>query len=287
MNTRASDGNKQLCFLVFNSTVFVLQCRIHRPVLLFIISWCIGSSSKIVHFMCYMWSFKKRKKTHQPIIRTFHWCLNVFRGPHGPLYGLKSFFYNWSIYVSLSPSEPLINLIFATLITALLLSLAVNVSRSQLLYNSLVNMDVQKDELSQAVQERLLLAPTSSGHSNKERGGPSHLIFMTSDLMRQQPFSSEEGRAKSKLCPLPPSSRSAFDLYRHQKCHEATSWQVCLAPQCFKNKKKIMNIINLTRKMYVKCLGLFHVIKFSEPIIFHGLYCVASQMFTPLSWHIL
>lgn len=130
-----------------------------------------------------------------------------------------------------------INLIFTTLITALLFSLAVNVSRSQHLYNSLVNMDIQKDELSQAVQERLLLAPTSFCHSNKERGGPSHLIFMTSDLMRQQPFSSEEGTAKSKLCPLPPSSRSAFDLYRRQKCHEATSWQVCLAPQCFKNKK--------------------------------------------------
>lgn len=127
---------------------------------------------------------------------------------------------------------------FTTLITIFLLSLVVNVSRSQLLYNSLVNVDIQKDELiSQAVQERLLLAPPPCCHSNKERDGPSHLIFMTFDLMRQQPFSPEEGTAKSKLCPLPPSSHLAFDLYRHQKCHEAMSWQFWLAPQYFNNEK--------------------------------------------------
>lgn len=183
---------------------------------------------------------------------------------------------------------------FAPLITALLLSSAVNVSRSQLLYSSLVNMDVQKDELSQAVQERLLLAPTSCCHSNKGRGGPSHLIFMTSDLMRQQPFSSEEGTAKSKLCPQPPSSRSAFDLYRRQKCHEATSWLVCLAPQCFKNKK-IMNIINLTRNylyvnasmcMWSVCL-CNNVFRTNSICISWFILCCQSDVYTSILTYII
>lgn len=117
-----------------------------------------------------------------------------------------------------------------TQISFLLPYLVVNVSRSQLLYNSLVNVDIQKDQLiSQAVQERLLLAPHLCCHSSKEGDSPSHLIFLTSDLMRQQPFSSEEGPAKSKLCPLPHSSHSTFDLYRRQKCHESMSWQFCSA----------------------------------------------------------
>lgn len=114
--------------------------------------------------------------------------------------------------------------------TFLLPYLVVNVSRSQLLYNSLVNVDIQKDQfISQAVQERLLLAPHPCCHSNKEGDSPSHLIFLTPHLMRQQPFSSEEGRANSKLCPLPHSSNSAFDLYRRQTCHESLSWQFCSA----------------------------------------------------------
>ncbi|TNM94293.1 hypothetical protein fugu_002469 [Takifugu bimaculatus] len=100
----------------------------------------------------------------------------------------------------------------------------VNLSRSQLLYNSLVNVDIQKDQfISQAVQERLPLAPHPCCHSNKEGDSPSHLIFLTPHLMRQQPFSSEEGTANSKLCPLPHSSHSAFDLYRRQTCHESLS----------------------------------------------------------------
>lgn len=110
--------------------------------------------------------------------------------------------------------------------TFLLPYLVVNVSRSQLLYNSLVNVDIQKDEfISQAVQERLLLAPHPSYHSNKEGDSPSHLIFLTPHLIRQQPFSSEEETENSKLCPLPHSSHSAFDLYRRQRCHESLFWQ--------------------------------------------------------------
>lgn len=43
------------------------------------------------------------------------------------------------------------------------------------------------------------------------------------------------------------------------------------------------------RQCVSKVFGFVYVIKVSEPIIFvfHGLYCVASQMFTPLSLHIL
>lgn len=105
--------------------------------------------------------------------------------------------------------------------------LVVNISRSQLLYNSLVNVDIQKDQfISQAVQERLLLAPVTS---NKEGDSPSHLIFLTPHLMREQPFPSEEETANSKLCPLPHSSHSAFDLYRRQMCHKSLSWLFCWA----------------------------------------------------------
>lgn len=93
MNTRASDGNKQSCFLVFNSIIIVLQCRIHRPCC-YLLYHDVSAAAAKSSTSCVICDHLKKKK--QPI-RTFQWCLNAFRGPHGPLYGLKSFFYNRSI----------------------------------------------------------------------------------------------------------------------------------------------------------------------------------------------
>nr|XP_046270766.1 protein phosphatase 1 regulatory subunit 35 [Scatophagus argus] len=99
----------------------------------------------------------------------------------------------------------------------------VNVSRSQLLYTSLVSIDVLDDQLiSQVLQDRLLLVPATCCHSNKTADGPSPLLFMTPDLLRQKPLPPEKELANKKLCPLTYLAHSTFDLNRRQRCHEAT-----------------------------------------------------------------
>uniref|UniRef100_UPI003AADAC4E protein phosphatase 1 regulatory subunit 35 n=1 Tax=Centroberyx gerrardi TaxID=166262 RepID=UPI003AADAC4E len=97
----------------------------------------------------------------------------------------------------------------------------VNVSRSQLLYSSLVSVSVEEDQLiSQALQDRLLLAPPPRNHDNKSVDAPSLLLFLTSDLQRQKPLPQEEEPIRSKPRPSPRPAHTTFDLYRRQ-----TRWQ--------------------------------------------------------------
>ncbi|KAF7201067.1 protein phosphatase 1 regulatory subunit 35 [Nothobranchius furzeri] len=97
----------------------------------------------------------------------------------------------------------------------------VNVSRSQLLFTSLVSVDVQEDQLiSQVLQDRLLLAPPPCCKDTKTTEGPS-LLFMTSDLIHQKPLPLNEEPVCKRL-PVPCPAYSTFDLYSRQKCWEAT-----------------------------------------------------------------
>ncbi|XP_017294819.1 protein phosphatase 1 regulatory subunit 35 [Kryptolebias marmoratus] len=102
----------------------------------------------------------------------------------------------------------------------------VNVSRSQLLFNSLVSVSVQEDLLiSQVLQDRLLLAPPPPPprcQDTKAAEGPSLLFFMTSDLFRQKPLSQEEEPGTLKPLLMLRPAFSTFDLYRQQRCWEAT-----------------------------------------------------------------
>ncbi|XP_049926695.1 protein phosphatase 1 regulatory subunit 35 [Epinephelus moara] len=95
----------------------------------------------------------------------------------------------------------------------------VNVSRSQLLFSSLVCVDVQEDQLiSQMLQHRLLLPPPLPGHGAKAADGPSLQFFMTSDHLRQKPVPPEEELVNHKPCPSPRPAYSTFDLYRRGRC---------------------------------------------------------------------
>lgn len=99
----------------------------------------------------------------------------------------------------------------------------VNVSRSQILFTSLVSVDVQEDQLiNQALRDKLLLAPPTRCHSNKASDGPSLLPFMTSDLLRQKPLPKEEDPVNVKVRPSTHHAHSTFDLYRRQRRCEAT-----------------------------------------------------------------
>ncbi|KAM9345648.1 protein phosphatase 1 regulatory subunit 35 isoform 1-T2 [Symphorus nematophorus] len=99
----------------------------------------------------------------------------------------------------------------------------VNVSRSQLLFTSLVSVDVREDELiSQALRDRLLLAPPPRCPGNKAADGPSLLPFMTPDLLRQKPLPPEEEPINLKARPSTHHAHTTFDLYRRQRRCEAT-----------------------------------------------------------------
>ncbi|KAM9394167.1 protein phosphatase 1 regulatory subunit 35 [Pholidichthys leucotaenia] len=97
----------------------------------------------------------------------------------------------------------------------------VNVSRSQVLFSSLVSIDVHKDQLiSQVLQEKLLLAPPSCSSSEiRPSEGPS-LFFTPFDMPRQNPLRAEEEPAKIKPHPSVRPAHSVFDLYRRQRCWE-------------------------------------------------------------------
>ncbi|XP_070704471.1 protein phosphatase 1 regulatory subunit 35 [Pempheris klunzingeri] len=99
----------------------------------------------------------------------------------------------------------------------------VNVSRSQLLFTSLVSVEVKNDQLlSQAMQDRLLLAPPPRCQGTKTTDGPSLLLFKTPDLLRQKPLPREEEPVNYKPCPLTRPTHSTFDLYRRLRRCEAT-----------------------------------------------------------------
>ncbi|XP_008328705.1 protein phosphatase 1 regulatory subunit 35 [Cynoglossus semilaevis] len=97
----------------------------------------------------------------------------------------------------------------------------VNVSRSQLLFNSLVSVSVQKDELiHQLLQDRLTVHPLC--HEVKAADGPSLSVFVTSDLVRQKPLPPSEEPPCDKLKPLTRRACSTFDLSQRQRRWEAT-----------------------------------------------------------------
>ncbi|XP_023262856.1 protein phosphatase 1 regulatory subunit 35-like isoform X1 [Seriola lalandi dorsalis] len=99
----------------------------------------------------------------------------------------------------------------------------VNVSRSQLLFTSLVSVEVQKDQLiSQILQDRRPLAMRPRCHDSKAMDGPSPFLFMSSDLLRQKPLPPEEVLVNYKPHPLPRPTLSSFDLYKRQIRWEAT-----------------------------------------------------------------
>nr|XP_029136207.1 protein phosphatase 1 regulatory subunit 35-like [Labrus bergylta] len=96
----------------------------------------------------------------------------------------------------------------------------VNVSRSQVLFSSLVSVDVLEDQLiSQVYQERLPLALT---HDNKAQDVPSLFPLMRSLLLRQKPLPMEEGPISDTLRPQRHPTCSTFDLYRRRSRCEAT-----------------------------------------------------------------
>lgn len=103
------------------------------------------------------------------------------------------------------------------------LPVVVNVSRSQLLFNSLVSVSVQKDELiHQLLQDRLTVHPLC--HEVKAADGPSLSVFVTSDLVRQKPLPPSEEPPCDKLKPLTRRACSTFDLSQRQRRWEATPW---------------------------------------------------------------
>uniref|UniRef100_A0A8C9Z5B0 Protein phosphatase 1 regulatory subunit 35 C-terminal domain-containing protein n=2 Tax=Sander lucioperca TaxID=283035 RepID=A0A8C9Z5B0_SANLU len=98
----------------------------------------------------------------------------------------------------------------------------VNVSRSQVLFTSLVSVDVQEDQLiSQLLQPRLP-PPSPPCHGNQAADGPSLLVFMTSDLLRQKSLPLEEEPVNYKLHPSPRPAHSTFDLYKRGRGLETT-----------------------------------------------------------------
>lgn len=104
-------------------------------------------------------------------------------------------------------------------------SVEVNVSRSQVLFTSLVSVDVQEDQLiTQLLQDKLLLAPPSQCRGRRNTKGPSSLFFITSDLLRQKPLSPEEVPFSRKLSTSACPTHATFDLYRRQQSWETTPW---------------------------------------------------------------
>ncbi|XP_040918960.1 protein phosphatase 1 regulatory subunit 35 [Toxotes jaculatrix] len=98
----------------------------------------------------------------------------------------------------------------------------VNVSRSQLLFTSLVSVNVQKDQLiNQMVQDRLVPPTRPRCLDNKAADGPSVLPFKSSDLLRQNPLAPEEEPFSYKPRPSPRPAHCAFDLHRRQRRWEA------------------------------------------------------------------
>ncbi|XP_024127326.1 protein phosphatase 1 regulatory subunit 35 [Oryzias melastigma] len=98
----------------------------------------------------------------------------------------------------------------------------VNISRSQLLFNSLVSVEVQQEQLlSQVLKERLQLTPTASCQHSFKEDRPTLLFFKTSHLVQQKPLPPEEGLFNGKQLPSPRPIWFTFDLYRRQRCWEA------------------------------------------------------------------
>lgn len=116
-------------------------------------------------------------------------------------------------------------LTFHSLCLSLSVSVEVNVSRSQLLFSSLVCIDVQEDQLiSQVLQHRLPLPPPLPSNINKAADGPSPLLFMTSEHIRQKPVTLEDEPDDYKPRQSARPAYSTFDLYRRGRCWEVMPW---------------------------------------------------------------
>ncbi|XP_077414422.1 protein phosphatase 1 regulatory subunit 35 isoform X2 [Vanacampus margaritifer] len=99
----------------------------------------------------------------------------------------------------------------------------INVSRSQSLFTSLVSVDVPESQLiSQAVKDRLVLAPPPRNLDSKTAESPSPSIFLTPDLFRQKPLPVEEELVNRNPKPAPRPAPSTFDLYRRRNRWEAS-----------------------------------------------------------------
>ncbi|XP_029364581.1 protein phosphatase 1 regulatory subunit 35 isoform X2 [Echeneis naucrates] len=99
----------------------------------------------------------------------------------------------------------------------------VNISRSRSLFNSLVSVDVQKDQLIGYVQQDMRpLVMRSHIFNIKAVEGPSLLHVIPSDLLRQKPFSPDEALVSQKSHLSQRLTRPTFDLYRRQSRWEAT-----------------------------------------------------------------
>ncbi|XP_068424531.1 protein phosphatase 1 regulatory subunit 35 [Clinocottus analis] len=90
----------------------------------------------------------------------------------------------------------------------------VNVSRSQVLFTSLVCVNVREDQLISRLMQDRLQPPR---HAGKAADGPSLLPFVTSDHLRQKPVPLEEEPVNYKPRPLPCPASSAFDLHRRDR----------------------------------------------------------------------
>ncbi|XP_056156656.1 protein phosphatase 1 regulatory subunit 35 [Lampris incognitus] len=110
----------------------------------------------------------------------------------------------------------------------------VNVSLAQQLYSSLVSVNLEADQLiSQALQDRLQLAPPTCSHDDKvvaisdrkeQSSGSSSLFeFFTPEFFREKPcLWREEPNNKPRPQPTPRPAHSTFDLFRRQIHWQAT-----------------------------------------------------------------
>ena len=113
-------------------------------------------------------------------------------------------------------------LCFSSLSFSVCVSVVVNISRSQILFTSLVSVNVEKAQLmDQVLLDKSVLATHPHCDYKKAAGGPSSLLFISSNLLRQKPLPPEEEPSINKLCPSPRPAHLTFDLYRRQR-----KWEV-------------------------------------------------------------
>ncbi|KAM3598285.1 uncharacterized protein V6R79_016163 [Siganus canaliculatus] len=94
-----------------------------------------------------------------------------------------------------------------------------NIARSQLLFTSLVSVTVQKEQLiNRVLPDTEIVPPTPC----KAADGPSHLLFMTSELLRQKPVPAKEETVNAVPFPSAHHSHFTFDLHRRQMRHQVT-----------------------------------------------------------------
>ncbi|XP_053716424.1 protein phosphatase 1 regulatory subunit 35 isoform X1 [Synchiropus splendidus] len=94
----------------------------------------------------------------------------------------------------------------------------VNITRSKILFNSLVSVQVPEDQLVSRTQQ---LTPSSLHQGEKEKVTPSDLFLKTSDLFRQLPIPQKELSLPEYLNCTPFPALSTFDLHVRQRRWES------------------------------------------------------------------